>query len=78
MENDCYVPKHEHNPQFGIGYQQEMLTVPKDAVYAAIDALQLAVGYMPQIKTDVPEWQKLLEIHVAKMQCSLEQLKRLR
>ena len=47
------------DPQFPAGsfaYQQEMMTVPKDAIYAAIHALGLAIGYMPQIKTDVPQW----------------------
>lgn len=59
-------------------YQQEMMNVPKDAIYGAISAIELALGYMPQVQTEVPEWKKLLQIHVAKMQCSLEQLKRLR
>lgn len=58
-------------------YQQEMWTVPKDAIYAAIAAIQLALGYMPQIKTDVPQWQKAVEQDVVRMQCALSELRKL-
>ena len=65
------------DPQFGVGYQQEMLSVPKDAVYAAMEALRLAIGYMPQIKTDVPQWQATLDQDVVKMQCAVAELRKI-
>ena len=65
------------DPQFGVVYQQEMWSVPKDAVYAAMEALRLAIGYMPQVKTDVPQWQATLEQDTAKMQCAADELRKL-
>ena len=58
-------------------YLQEMWGVPKDTVYVARDALQLALSYMPQIRTDVPQFQKTLDRDFAKMQYALLQLEAL-
>jgi len=68
------------DPQFGIDattYQPEILTISKDAVYVVIHALGLAIGYMPQVKTDVPQWQATLEQDTAKMQCAADELRKL-
>lgn len=54
-----------------------MWSVAKDAIYAAIDAIQSALGYMPQIKTDVPHWQKTVEQDIVRMQCALAELRKL-
>lgn len=59
------------------GYQQEMWSVPKDVIYAAIHSIETALAYMPQVKTDVPVWQKVLEQHVLEMKSTLEMLKKL-
>ncbi len=59
------------------GYQQEMWTVPKDAIYAAITAIETALGYMPQIKSDVPRWQQTMENDIVQMQCAITELRRL-
>ena len=69
-------PVQEYPPQM-LSYQPEMWTVPKDAIYAAVEAIQLALGYMPQIKTDVPQWQKAVEQDVVRMQCALAELRKL-
>ena len=58
-------------------YQPEMWSVPKDAIYAAVEAIQVALGYMPQIKTDVPQWQKTVEQDIVRMQCALADLRKL-
>lgn len=58
-------------------YEQEFWSVPKDAIYGAITAIQTALGYMPQIKTDVPQWQRTVENDIVQMQIALTQLKRL-
>jgi len=58
-------------------YQQEIWSVPKNTIYAAIDAIQLALGYMPQIKTDVPQWQKTVEQDIVRMQCAFAELRKL-
>jgi hypothetical protein len=58
-------------------YQQEMWSVPKDAIYAARSAIETALGYMPQIKTDVPQWQRTVENDIVQMQIALTELKRL-
>jgi hypothetical protein len=58
-------------------YQQEMWSVPKDAIYAALSAIEKALGYMPQIKTDVPQWQKTVEQDIVQMQCALAELRKL-
>ena len=58
-------------------YEQEFWSVPKDAIYAARSALETALGYMPQIKTDVPQWQKTVEHDIVRMQCALSELRRL-
>ena len=72
-ERDVTCSQHSSNQ--GIGYQPEMWTVPKDAIYAAIEALRLAIGYMPQIKTDVPQWQATLDQDLIKMQCAISELR---
>jgi hypothetical protein len=59
------------------GYQPEMWSVPKDTIYAAIAAIQLALGYMPQIKTEVPQWQMMVVQDVARMKKALEELQKL-
>ena len=58
-------------------YQPEMWLMPKDAIYAALSAIEAALGYMPQIKTDVPQWQKTVEQDIIWMQCALEELRKL-
>ena len=58
-------------------YEPELWTVPKDAIYAAVEAIQLALSYMPQIKTDVPQFQKTVEKDVIQIQCALTQLRNL-
>ena len=58
-------------------YQQEMWSIPKDTIYAATNAIQLALGYMPQIKTDVLQWQKTVEQDIVRMQCALAELRKL-
>ena len=58
-------------------YQQEVWSVPKDAIYAARLAIETALGYMPQIKTDVPQWQKTVEQDIVQMQCALAELRKL-
>jgi len=58
-------------------YQQEMWSVPKDAIYAALTAIETALSYMPQIKTDVPQWQKTVEQDIVRMQCALAELRKL-
>jgi hypothetical protein len=58
-------------------YQQEIWSVPKDAIYAARSAIETALGYMPQIKTDVPQWQKTVEQDIVRMQCALAELRKL-
>jgi hypothetical protein len=69
-------PEPSFHPK-AISYTQEMWSVPKDAIYSAASALQLALGYMPQIKTDVPQWQKTVEQDIVKMQCALAELRKL-
>ena len=64
-------------PFDGVCYQQEMLSLPKDTIYAAKNAIQLALGYMPQINTDVPQWKATLEADITRMQAALESLKKL-
>lgn len=59
------------------GYHQEMWSVPKDVVYAACSAIETALGYMPQIKTDVPQWQRTVEQDIVRMQCALAELRKL-
>jgi hypothetical protein len=59
-------------------YQTEMWSVQKDTIYAAVAAIQLALGYIPQIKTEVPQWQKTLELDVKRMQIALEELQKLK
>jgi hypothetical protein len=58
-------------------YQPEMWTVPKDTIYAAVAAIQSALGYMPQIKTDVPQWKMMVVQDVARMKKALEELQKL-
>jgi tRNA splicing ligase len=58
-------------------YQTEMWNVPKDDIYAAIHALDTALDYMPQVKTDVPSWQKKLDQDIAQMKCALNALRKL-
>ena len=58
-------------------YQQEMWSIPKDTIYAATNAIQLALGYMPQIKTEVLQWQKTVEQDIVRMQCALAELRKL-
>ena len=60
------------------GYQQEMSTVPKDAIHAAITAIENALGYMPQINTDVPRWKQTVEKDIVQMQRAITELRRLR
>ena len=55
-------------------YQQEMWSVPKDTIYAARSAIKTALGYMPQIKTDVPQWEKTVKQDIVLMQCALAEL----
>lgn len=58
-------------------YQQEMWTVPKDVIYGAIEAIHVALGYMPLIKTDVPQWQRTVELDIVRMQDALAKLRKL-
>ena len=56
-------------------YAPEFWTVQKNHIYAAINALETALSYMPHIKTDVPQWQKTLEQDIVRMQCAITQLR---
>lgn len=58
-------------------HQQEMWLVPKDTIYAARTAIEKALGYMPKIKTDVPQWRMTVEQDVMRMQCALSELRKL-
>jgi len=58
-------------------YRPEIWSVEKDMIYAAISALATAIGYMPQIKTDVPRWQKTLEQDIVNMQRAITELRQL-
>ena len=58
-------------------YRPEIWSVEKDTIYAAIEGLRLALGYMPQIKTDVPQWQKMVEQDIVQMQCAITELRKL-
>lgn len=69
-------PTQEFPPKFA-RYEQEMWTVPKDVIYAAISAIEAALGYMPQIKTDVPRWQQAVDDDIVKMQCAVSELRKL-
>lgn len=66
-----------NDPSLPMEYQPEMWSVPKDTIYAAATAIQLALGYMPLIKTDVPQFQKTLVQDVARMIAALEELRKL-
>ena len=59
-------------------YSREMWSVPKDVIYSAITALESALGYMPQIKSDVPQWQKTTDLDIRRMQQALKSLRDLR
>jgi hypothetical protein len=73
-----YLPyARKIEPPENVVYEQEMWSVPKDSIYAAIQALKLALGYMPLIKTDVPQWAKTVEIDVESMENALEELRKL-
>mgnify|MGYP003645218198 CR=1 FL=1 len=58
-------------------YDKELWPVDKTLIYNAISALATAVGYMPQIGTDVPSWQRALDQDVAKMELVLNELRKL-
>ena len=64
-------------PEVSVCYQPEMWSVPKDKIVAAANAIQLALCYMPQIKTDVPQWQKTVEQDIVRMQFALLELRKL-
>lgn len=64
-------------PEVSCCYQPEMWSVPKDVIYAAANAIQVALSYMPQIKTDVPQWQKTIEQDIVQMQCAMTELRKL-
>lgn len=71
------VGSHCSSSVGGVGYHQEMWVVPKDVIYNSIGAIQLALGYMPQVKTDVPQWQVVVDRDVERMRCALDELKKL-
>ncbi len=89
LGNDRYAPPEQSEqskyadlglprlPEVSVCYQPEIWSVPKDVIYNATEAIQLAISYMPQIKTDVPQWQKAVEQDVVKMQCALTELRKL-
>jgi hypothetical protein len=58
-------------------YQKEVWPVPKDVIYNAIQAINIALSYIPHIKTDIPQWQKTLEQDIIRIQCSLSELRKL-
>lgn len=69
-------PNLEWKPEIK-GYTPETWKVRKDVIYAAIAAIETALGYMPQIKTDVPRWQQTIENDIVQMQCAITELRRL-
>ena len=58
-------------------YQPEIWAVKKDVIYAAIHALQAALGYMPLVSTEVPQWKRQLDLDVRAMEAALAQLRAL-
>lgn len=57
------------------GHVPTFASIDVDVVHAAIHALTLALGYMPQIQTDVPQWKRALAIDINAMQTALDRLK---
>lgn len=51
--------------------------VDKTVIYNAISALSEALGYMQNIETDVPSWQRTLKQDVARMESALSELRKL-
>jgi len=58
-------------------FQPEKWTVPKDAIYSAIQAIESAIGYMGEVKTDVPNWARQVEIDKRQMENALGALRKL-
>lgn len=78
--NDPSWNRHPEMPELSpqmMAYQPEIWAVPKDTIYAAATAIELALGYMPLIKTDVPQWQKTVEHDIVRMRSALEKLQKL-
>jgi len=69
-------PPQEFPPKF-VGYQPEMWAVQKDIIFAAIHSIEIAIGYMPHIKSDVPQWQNQTDADIQQMQITLEKLRKL-
>lgn len=74
---EAIEPHVEYLPSGTSVYQREMWSVPKDVIYAAIAAIQSALGYMPQIKSDVSQWQRMVDEDVMKMQCAISELRKM-
>jgi hypothetical protein len=58
-----------------VQYQPEYRSVRKDFIYAAIGAIESALGYMPLIKTEVPQWNRQLSLDIRNMESAIEQLR---
>jgi hypothetical protein len=58
-----------------VQYQPEYRSVRKDTIYAAIGAIESALGYMPLIKTEVPQWNRQLSLDIRNMESAIEQLR---
>lgn len=61
-----------------VEYQKEMWKVPKDDIYLAIEALKLAIAYMPHVQSDVPRFQAMIDQDIATMRKALETLRTLK
>lgn len=59
-------------------YQKELVSVEKDDIYAAINALEKALSYMPFVVTQVPGFRRLLESDTKKVEAVLARLRKLR
>ncbi len=70
-------PTWEGSLRIPTSYEPEIWTIRKDTVYAAVAALQAALGYMSQVKSEVPQWQRQRDIDVRNMEQTLEALKKL-
>ena len=57
-------------------YDKELWQVDKTVIYNAISALSEAVGYVQNIETDVPSWQRTLKQDLARMESALESLRK--
>jgi len=54
------VPQLPHVGSMFAG-SSEFVTIPKDRIRESVEVMELCLGYMSQVNTEVPQWKKALE-----------------